>query len=197
MATGKKLKVSVDRVAAIRDSIRELAKLEVLVGFPRENADRKSEPGEPPSPITNAALGYIHDNGAPEQNIPARPFMRPGMERVKPWVTGRLMAIAKTSMKKPGALNTNDQLEVIGLKVATSIKNVIAEGVEPPLAEATLRGRMARGPQSSVAQAAFWELAWRQAGAPASTQIAKPLIVTAQMRNAITFVVRAVRARKK
>lgn len=197
MAKDPNLKVSVDRVAAIRDSLLELGKLEVLVGFPAEGDPRKPEPGDPPTGITNAALGYIHDNGAPEQNIPARPFMRPGMERVKGWVTNRLTATAKACLKQPGSVSVNDQLEVIGLKVATSIKSVIAEGVEPPLADATLRGRMARGAQSSVAQGAFWELAWRQAGAPASTGIAKPLIVTAQMRNAITFVVRAVKARKK
>lgn len=196
MASGVHLKVSVDRVAAIRDSIQELAKREVLVGFPRENADRDPEPGDPPTPITNAALGYIHDNGAPEQNIPARPFMRPGVERVKGWVAQRLAATAKAVLKQSG-VNVDDQLDIIGLKVSTSIKNVIAEGVEPPLADATLRGRMARGAQSSVAQGAFWELAWRRAGAPASTEIAKPLIVTAQMRNAITYVVRYVRDRKK
>lgn len=192
MATKGHLKVSKDQVSAIRDSIRALADREVLVGFPEDTSQRQDDPTGP----TNAALGYIHDHGAPEQSIPARPFMIPGMRAVRDRVTSMLQRTAKRVVIDKSALNVDMEMEKVGLVVATSIKREINEGVPPPLAEATLRGRMARGPGSSVAQGAFWELAWRDAGAPASTEIAKPLIDTGQLRNAVNFVVRSKRKRK-
>ena len=64
----------------MRNLLKELdalAQKRVLVGVP-EDADSRGEEGYK-TPIGNAALAYIHDNGSPRQGIPARPFMQPGI----------------------------------------------------------------------------------------------------------------------
>lgn len=60
---------------------------EVLIGIPMSTTER------PDGEITNAELGYIHEYGAPEANIPARPFLIPGVESVK----GKALELMKKS----------------------------------------------------------------------------------------------------
>jgi hypothetical protein len=172
---------------AIMKALGRMAENEVLVGFPEASTQRKEEPEEEAQGLTNAALGYIHDNGAPEANIPARPFMVPGIQKA----TKRIVAIAKKTAAKalePGedAQGTIDQgLHAMGLVATASIKGVINSGIDPPLADSTLRARAARGRKGAKK-----ELERRAKGLPAGKALAKPLVDTAQMRNAVNYVVR-------
>ena len=50
-----------------------LAEHEALVGIPEENSARKS------GGLSNAQLMYIHENGSPANNIPARPVLQMGI----------------------------------------------------------------------------------------------------------------------
>ena len=52
-----------DNTAAVLRTVQEMAKKRVLIGIPAEKAARKGDP------ITNASLGYIHENGSPARNI--------------------------------------------------------------------------------------------------------------------------------
>lgn len=182
--SGPGLHLSKDGVKQLRDSIELLTKRRLLVGFPEDKSQRTKEDSDEPD-VTNAALGYIHDNGAPEQNIPARPFMIPGMTDATPKVIQGLTAIAK----KLGQGGTEDAVdkgyERVGRAVVIAIKSRINDGIPPPLAESTLLARAHKGDQG-----AMWELSWRWAGAPPGVGVGKPLVVTGQMRNAITFVIR-------
>lgn len=165
--------------------LRLLAEREVLVGFPEDTTqrDNSATPGAPD--ITNAALGYIHDNGQPEANIPARPFMIPGMREAEPAVTRHLTWTARQVLNRNGVGAIERGFERVGLAAQAALRRKINEGIPPPLSEYTLRDRARRGRKG-----AMWELAWRAAGAPASTELAKPLIDTGQLRNAINYVVR-------
>lgn len=194
-----KLKVTSDKLDDLRLAIRELAAHEVLVGFPDETADRKDDTGEmhggkailgAKSEITNAALGYIHDKGSPEANIPARPFMIPGIKAVEERIGAALLGAAKAVLRDPST-DVQARLHRVGITAATGIKRKLNEGIPPPLSERTLRERARKGREG-----AMWELAWRDAGAPAGLELAKPLIDTGQLRNAITYVVRKRKARK-
>lgn len=190
---GASLKVTADKLADLKSALRDLATYEVLVGFPDETADRREDTGDmkgskavlgAKSDITNAALGYIHDKGAPEVNIPARPFMIPGIASVEDRLADQLLGVAKAVLKDPG-LDVMARLQRPGITASLGIKRKINEGIEPPLSDRTLRERARKGREG-----ALWELAWRQAGAPAGTELAKPLIDTGQLRNAVTYVVR-------
>ena len=184
------LKITRDDVAKLKTVLRHLVERELLVGFPEDTTDRTVEPKEKKD-ITNATLGYIHENGAPDVKIPARPFMRPGMESVKDGVTAGLVRVAKNVVASRSVEQVERGLTIVGLKVQSALRRKINEGVPPPLAEATLARRAAKGRKGAVL-----ELKNRALGLPPSTQLAKPLIDTGQLRNAINFVIRARKARK-
>lgn len=187
------LKMSRDGLADLRASLATLANSEVLVGFPEETTERgdAEEIEESKGPITNAALGYIHDNGSPEVNIPARPFMIPGIENAKEAVTDKLGQMARAVVTKGAGQDRVAQgFEQVGSIAELAIKNKINEGIPPPLSEYTLQERARKGRKGAKE-----ELALRAKGEEPGTQLAKPLVDTAQMRNSVKYVVRARRAR--
>ena len=65
------------QIQAVQKSIKELKKIDVLVGVPQEETDRREES------ITNAELLYIHTNGSPANNIPPRPIIEPAIQDAK------------------------------------------------------------------------------------------------------------------
>lgn len=187
---GTGLRVKSDTLPALVKAMAALASREVLVGFPEESADRPSEGGGKQS-ITNAALAYIHDNGAPEARIPARPFMIPAIESVKPQVTKTLARAAQYALA--GEANKVDEgFERVGMLAVKAIRDTINAGIPPALAESTVRARARRGRKGAQE-----ELNRRDAGHGASLQLAKPLIDTAEMLKSSNYVVRARSAREK
>lgn len=161
----KAVSLKVDRWAGFQKSIKSLTANKVLVGIPDANADRKPDPDDP-VPITNAGIGYIMENGAPEKNIPARPFLKPGIADAKEAITDRLH---KTAMKAlDGDVSaTKAGLTGVGLIAQRSVQEKITDGPFAPLAPATLADRVRRGRTGE-----------------------KPLIDTGQLRRAITYVIR-------
>jgi hypothetical protein len=183
----KAVRITVDRTADLAKRIAELTKTRVLVGVPSDDEqphlaagpvdpnERRDESGT--TPINNATLAYIHDNGAPEANIPARPFMLPGMERAKPAVTRQLSAAGMAALG--GDMKGMTQgFHGAGLKAVDGIRLTIQEGIPPPLAQATINRRRQRTRGSSYR---------RKAQTAADT---KPLIDTGQMIAALSYIIR-------
>jgi hypothetical protein len=147
-------------MASVLDKrIRELADSEVLVGVPREGSQRQGA-------ISNAALAYIHDNGAPEAGIPPRPFMKPGIKDASEKI--------KAHMKQAGQAALHGRAEAVerafhavGLTAVSSIQAVIRARIPPLLAESTLAARRRRGRTGDV-----------------------PLIDTGALIAALTYVIR-------
>jgi len=148
-----------DNTKAISAAIRKMAETQVLVGIPSEKTSRSG-------PITNAALGYIHNYGAPEANIPARPFMEPGIAEAEPENLRRMQHIATAALEGRSDAVENGFI-AIGLRTAAAIKRRFALGIPPPLKPSTLAARRRRGRSGTT-----------------------PLIDTGQLRNAISFVIR-------
>lgn len=154
------IKVTVDKTTDLMAQIKSLTQSRVLVGVPAEEATREGEP------INNATIAYIHDNGAPEANIPARPFMHPGIMSAEDKIAKRFKDGAVRTLK--GDKDAVDQtMTAVGLTAQSAIRNKISEGIPPPLAPRTLAQRRRRGRSGEI-----------------------PLIDTGQLRNAINFVVR-------
>lgn len=191
MATKAGIHVKQDRLADLHQNLAELVKREVLVGFPEESTERDPSEEEPKD-ITNASLGYIHDNGQPEVNIPARPFMLPGMEEAADPVATILGNLAKKLLTAKTKITVEQGFHRAGLKAQATIRRKINEGIPPPLSEFTLRKRAAKGRKGAKK-----ELMLRAQGEAPSTQFAKPLIDTGQLRNALTYVIRDRKKRKK
>ena len=183
---------STDNLDQLLKVLAGLTELEVLVGFPEETDERKPDE-ENPNPPSNAVIAYIQDNGSPEANIPARPFMIPAMQDARPQLTESLYKGALDVLAHPKEAQRVVKLFIrTGLIAQNALRKKINEGIPPPLSEATLLRRARRGRKGAKK-----ELANREAGLAASTQLAKPLIDTGQLRNAATYVLRKRSQRKK
>jgi len=151
--------VLIDRVANVLKAVESIKNSRVLVGIPQEENHR--DDGQ----MTNSSIGYIQEKGSPVNNIPPRPFLVPGVEKVKEQALKLLADGARD------ALNEDDikkSLTKVGILASSSVKKTLqaGEGFEA-LAESTLAQRRAKGFKGT-----------------------KPLIRTGQLRNSITFVVR-------
>ena len=58
----------------IMESLKNLSKIDVLVGIPEDESSREG------GKVTNAELAFIHTKGSPLKRIPARPFVEPAIE---------------------------------------------------------------------------------------------------------------------
>jgi hypothetical protein len=175
-------KLVINRVGTMVSALSILRRENVLVGIPQEKNQRR--PDGTYEPMNNATLAYIHDNGSPAANIPARPFMRPGVQRSKRFIS-RVMRAAALDALTGRTSATELALRKVGLGVASEIKNVINEGIAPALKWSTVRNRLYRRTGVQGAKAAL-----KKGGAVPDMADVKPLVATAQMRNSITYVIR-------
>ena len=160
----KSFLVTTDFTKNLKSIVKKFRRDAVLVGIPEAEASRE---GEDDQPINNAALLAIHNFGSPAANIPSRPVMDIGLENAQPEII-KLFRSA-TIRALTGDVQALDTAYIrVGIVASNSIKKAInsQEGIKP-IADSTLAAREARGFQGE-----------------------KALIVTAQMRNAITYVVR-------
>lgn len=192
-----KPKLQVKRVQCIKDQLPQLARaleavlnVEVLVGIPATNAERDAAATKE---ITNAALGYIHEFGSPAANIPARPFLIPGIEKVEDDVAERLNKALTSACDMDGGKGAQAHLQAAGSVASSSVKREVgANG--PPLKPSTIRNRQrGRGTKSKRESEKHYLRLIAGGMSDADAQSAagiRPLIDTAQMRNAITYVLR-------
>lgn len=163
MSAQPKLVVTADFTADFNDVIKRFKNDQVLVGIPEDKTERKGQD----QPVGNAAILAINEFGSPANNIPARPVMAIGIRKAKDEIAeefkkGAIKALSEGASALLVAYNR------VGLLASNSIKKVInsQEGISAPSA-ATLAAREAAGFKGT-----------------------KALIVTGQMRNAITYVVK-------
>lgn len=128
---------TVDTTLDLMRSLNELASVEVLVGVPAQAEARDD------GSITNAALAYIHETGAPEANIPARPFIRPGVQNDKDNIVHYLRQASQAAFagKRDAMMKA---FNLAGLSAVNSIKKKITEGPFEPLKPATIAARRRR-----------------------------------------------------
>lgn len=154
------LTVTVDRVDEINNIIKSFKRDAVLIGIPSTDSPREDEG------INNASLLFINNFGSPANNIPPRPVMQIGLFNAQDAIAEEFKGAAKKALAK-GLSVLPMFYERIGMIGSNSVKRAINDqiGIDAP-AESTLKGRKARGFNGT-----------------------KSLLVTGQMRNAITYVV--------
>lgn len=180
----------ISNTTKLLQGVEALTNKQVMVGVPGEKKDRKE--GE----ITNAELAYIHDKGSVDGRIPARPFMDPGMRAVRKEVSQELINAAKAVLR--GANVTIAALNRVGIIATRSIKNVISAGIAPALAPSTIAGRIRRvkGKKRRAKIDAALAAGTPETKLNGAEGLFTPLIVTGQLRNAITYVLRDIRGKK-
>lgn len=161
--------ITLDKVPAALAALRYLDTSRILIGVPASTAGRQEDADGNAAPINNAAIGFIQENGAPEVNIPARPFLVPGVASIKDQAAKRLASAAK-SVLSADPKQAEDQFNAVGLMGQNAVRRKITDGPFIPLSERTLAARAARGVTRT-----------------------KPLIDTGQLRAAITYVIRKIK----
>lgn len=160
------LKVTADFTKDFKRLMRKFRHDVVLVGIPQDEAPRENGENDE-NPINNATLLAINNFGSPVNNIPARPVMEIGIKKAQPEIIKAFQNGAQKALSGgTGALS--QAYNRVGIIASNSIKKAInsQEGIEPP-SKATLAARESAGFSGK-----------------------KALIVTGQMRNAITYVVK-------
>ena len=144
-------------------NLRKLQKKEILVGVPRDTSERKQTDVEE---MNNATLAFIHEHGSPLANIPARPFIGPGIKRNKDKITKFLKKAGEAALTAGGRDKVEQQLNLAGMAAQNGARAVINDGEGfQELAPSTIYQRQQRGRTGT-----------------------KPLIDTGQLRNSITYV---------
>lgn len=154
------INITVDNLAQFDAALKIMQKREILVGVPQASGPRKS------GTITNAALAAIHDKGSPSQNIPARPFMEPGIQSVAPQIQQRLLTVGQAVLEGD-AVKAEQGMQATGLIAQNGMRNKINSNIAPALKPATLAARRRRGRTGT-----------------------RTLIDTGQLRNSLTYVVK-------
>lgn len=179
-----------DATPAFLRAIRALADRRVMVGVPSDEEqphlaasgtapspnERTDDQGNT-SPVTNALIGYVHENGEPSLGIPARPHLVPGVTNARERLVSRFQRAGQAVLR--GDLDAADRyLNAAGIEAVSSVKRVIQEGIPPPLKPATIARRRVRSKGSSYRRQAT------------TADDVTPLIDTAQYINSISYVVR-------
>ena len=86
-----------DRTKDVYAAIRSLTSKEVLIGIPAAAGDHKTPEGGQTS-ISKAAIGYILETGSPARNLPARPFLAPGVASYQDRAAKRLKTIGRKAL---------------------------------------------------------------------------------------------------
>ena len=159
------LKVTKDFTADVLEVVKRFKRDAVVVGIPAEEATRKDD-----NEINNATLLAINHFGSEANGIPPRPVLTIGLEKAQDEITDQFKNIAKLALSK-GFAGLEQGYERVGMIAANSVKRVINDqtDIDPP-ADSTLRSR------KYLTSTGFKGI--------------KALLVTGQLRNSITYIVR-------
>lgn len=154
------LKVLLDISNQIVNNIKTIKTKSLKIGIPASDDSRTNDPS-----IGNAYLGFINEKGSPANNIPARPFLVPGVEDGKKYYLPVLENAMKNSLTNPKSLNNG--LEKTGLIAVSKVKRRIVQQRDfAPLSDKTIKERKSKGFEGE-----------------------KALIRTGQLLNSITYVI--------
>lgn len=155
------LEVTTDFTDEFNRIVKKFKRDVVLVGIPEDTSARKD------GKINNATILAINNFGSESAGIPARPVMEIGIRKAQDEIAEQFKQAAIGALSK-GLAALSPAYNRAGIIASSSVKKVInsQEGIKEP-SEATIKAREARGFKGT-----------------------KALIVTGQLRNAITYVVK-------
>jgi hypothetical protein len=167
--------------AKVNEALKTLAKKQVYVGVPQQNASRKD------GTVNNAELMYIHTNGSPMRNIPARPVIEPAIEadNNKKVITEQLRDAAEAALDGD-AEGMNASLQKAGIAGSNAAKRWFTDSRNgwPKNKPSTIRNKIRKLRGTSYQDA----MDILDSGGDISS-IDTPLIDTGELRRSITYVV--------
>jgi hypothetical protein len=179
-----------DDVAKVFKSIQDLIGKQVLVGIPDNGQNNRDD-----SPVNNATIGYTMEFGSPAHNVPARPFLIPGVRAAEKSALVQLKQAALAALEgDKGGMQQG--LNRAGTLASNEVKHTINSNIPPPLAPSTIRNRhRGRGTKRRESEQVYLGLIAKGAspGAAQGEVGIVALVNTGSLRNSITYVVRDVK----
>lgn len=173
--------VAANKAADITKAVRLLTGTDVLVGIPK-GGERDSGGENGADAPTNAELGYIHEYGSPKRNIPARPFLLPGIRAAHAKIVDQLRDAGRKALQgdHAGAAKALERAGILGMN---AVRAHFVDNDWPALAEATLKKRTPaqRDDDGNIV---------KRGKSREESGRTDPLQVTKQLRKAVTYVVR-------
>lgn len=148
--------------SAVMKAFRDLTQMEVLVGLPASAGDVEG------GGISIAAVGYLMETGSPVNNIPERPWLKPGVESVRDKITAQMLKAGRAAAKGD-AVGVRAGMEGAGLIAQAAVKAMLNSNVPPPLSPRTIAARKNRKVRPNLRQ--------------------NTLVDRGDMRDAVTYVV--------
>jgi len=160
---GVEIVTTVDKIGKVAKAMNFMMENEVYVGISDETTTR--EKGEP---VTNAELLFIHTNGSPVNNIPARPVIEPAIKDDKERLS-KMMESAFLTAEKGDTEGALRKLKLAGMRAQNVCRAwfVNPKNGWPPNSPGVAARKRAKGSTNP-----------------------KPLIDTGELRKSITYFVR-------
>lgn len=158
-----------DGLKGIKEAIAFFNSNRVVVGIP----DGSSGNGG----MSNVALAFIHSNGSPKHNIPARPFLEPAIEQTADQIAEHLKAAAIQAIEG----NTDaavKELDDAGTAGESAAKSFFKTGGLAANAEITIHG----GWMKNKVSGKIFHVKGKNSNGP--------LIDTGNLRGSITHIIR-------
>ena len=160
---GVEIITTVDKIGKVAKAMNFMMENEVYVGISDETTTR--EKGEP---VTNAELLFIHTNGSPVNNIPARPVIEPAIKDDKERLS-KMMESAFLTAEKGDTEGALRKLKLAGMRAQNVCRAwfVNPKNGWPPNSPGVAARKRAKGSTNP-----------------------KPLIDTGELRKSITYFIR-------
>jgi hypothetical protein len=183
----KRVEIKLDNVGKVFKDIEKLVGQRVLIGIPEAKAPRGDEE------INNATIGYIQEFGSPKANIPARPFLIPGVRKAEKSALAQLRKAADATLA--GDPQKADQyLNGAGIIAANEVRAMINSNIPPPLSPSTIAGRAAQRKTKSMrkSEKEYFRLldTGMSPGAAQNTAGIVSLVNTGALRSSVTYVLK-------
>lgn len=156
--------LTIDRMHLLRQAMSVLDNGSVLIGIPDDS--EKNHRND--TPETNSEIAFTNEFGEPAENIPARPFLIPGVNNAMEKNERIMLKGAQEVLTLTGNPldSVHNALEAVGLVSARSAQKMIDDGLSPDPAPYTLMQRRLKGFMGE-----------------------KPLLVTGNLKQSITYII--------
>ncbi|MCX8566837.1 MAG: hypothetical protein ON057_001564 [Glomeribacter sp. 1016415] len=126
--------------------IKSLGQKEICVGVIAQTAPRKDQKAR----FSNAQIAAVHEFGAPNKGIPARPFLRSTLIRNKQAYTDALATQMRKAVRQKQS--PEQAYQVVGLKAASDVQHEIRHGTHTPLKATTIQRKKSSQPLIDIGQ---------------------------------------------
>ncbi len=134
------------KLDGLLNRIKALSQKEICVGVIAKTAQRNDQKAR----FNNAQIAAVHEFGAPNKGIPARPFLRPTLIRNKQAYTDGLATQMRKTLRQK--LSPEQAYQQVGFKAARDVQHEIRHGAHTPLKAATIQRKKSSQPLIDIGQ---------------------------------------------